>query len=314
MSGKIKIQCKNVRSRKFPSERCKYTTISGDFCSRHIKNPRVYSPITDNIIINTKKSQITSLIKIQVWWRTLQTHRFLKEKSPAFFNRSLCHNDSELATFEPLTSIPRDYFFVLRERNRIWGFDIRTLILQYETDGHLENPYTKELCTPEMVDHFRESVDTLRRWKKPLQYDSQPGLTTTQNWNLRVLDLCLRIDMLGYRIATQWFSDLDIVSHRRLYIQLYSIWNEELGLTPEEKERIVPRHLTEDFKLFKWLPAKVFSKTEIDSIRRTNLNIMERLVSSASQQSDKTLGAMYSVMALAQVSYRCRQAYPWLAE
>jgi hypothetical protein len=163
-----------------------------------------------------------------------------------------------------------------------------------------------------MLDHFRKSVDTLRKWKKPLQYEAAIGLSSVQNWNLRVLDLCLRLDMLGYRIATQWFSDLDISSHRKLYIELHSLWNEELGLSAEEKERIVPRYLAEDFKLFKWIPAKVFSKTEIDSIRRTNLNIMERLISSATQQSDKTLGAMYSVMALSRVSYRCMKAYPWL--
>jgi hypothetical protein len=120
--------------------------------------------------------------------------------------------------------------------------------------------------------------------------------------------------MLGYRIATQWFSDLDIVLHRTLYLSLYTLWNDDLGLSISDKDRIVPRHSAEDFKLFKWSPAKVIRKTEIDSIRRTNLNVMERLISSAVQQSDKTLGAMYSVMALAKVSYRCRQAYPWIVE
>jgi hypothetical protein len=310
MSTLFKLQCKNIRSHKFPDERCKYTTATGDFCSRHQKNPRIYKPLIENKpIISAAKS----VKKIQGWWRRLNNHRILKDKSPAFFNRNLCHNESELATFEPLTTIPRDYFFILREHNRIWGFDIRTLITQYEHDGHLENPYTKELCSPEMVDHFRRSVDILRKWKKPLQYEVITGLSNVQNWNLRVLDMCLRLDMLGYRIATQWFSDLDISSHRKLYIQLHSLWTEEIGLTPDEKERIVPRYLAEDFKLFKWLPAKVFSKTEIDSIRRTNLNIMERLISSATQQSDKTLGAMYSVMAMSRVSYRCRQAYPWLS-
>ena len=53
-------------------------------------------------------------------------------------------------------------------------------------------------------------------------------------------------------------------------------------------------------------------KSDIDSIRRTNLNIMERLISSAQASSDKTLGAMYTVMGLSHVSGPCRRAYPWL--
>lgn len=308
----VKLQCKNIRSREFPEERCKYTTTGGDFCSRHIKNPRPFK--TKEVPIISTRSMTVNVKKIQIWWRKKNNRRLLREKSPAFFNRSLCHNDSDLASLEPLTNIPRDYFFVLREGGRLWGFDIRTLVAQYEMEGHLENPYTKALCDSDTVDSFRKSVDNLRKLNKPVQYETTTGLTITQNWNLRVLDLCLRLDMLGYRIATQWFSDLDIVGHRRLYLFLYSMWTEELGLSEEQKELIVPRHAAEDFKLFKWSPVKVIIKNEIDSIRRTNLNVMERLVSSAIQQSDKTLGAMYTAMALARVSYRCSQAYPWLAE
>jgi hypothetical protein len=41
---------------------------------------------------------------------------------------------------------------------------------------------------------------------------------------------------------------------------------------------------------------------------------MERMISSASEQSDRTLGAMYVVTSLSKVSYRCKTAYPWLSE
>ena len=118
--------------------------------------------------------------------------------------------------------------------------------------------------------------------------------------------------MLGYRVATQWFSDLTIVQQRRLYISLFELWNERLQLTPVQRELIVPGHTIVTMKLFKWTPSKAAMKSDIDSIRRTNLNIMERLISSALLPSDKTLGAMYSVMGLCQVSGVCRRAYPWL--
>jgi hypothetical protein len=249
-------------------------------------------------------------IKIQRFWKKKISVRLARERGPTFFARSLCHNDSELASFEPIDSIPRDYFFTVKDKTRFWGFDIRTLVVQYEQEGKLENPYTKEICENNVIESFKKHLDMLKKWKKPLHYEQLTGLTQKQSWNLRVLDICLKLDMLGYRIATHWFSDLDIVQQKKLYSFLYSIWNSE-AITNQMRETIVPRS-SGDPIVFKWTPDRIIMKSELDSVRRTNLNVIERLISSATAQSDRTLGAMYTVMALSQVSYRCRSAYPWL--
>lgn len=296
----------NVKSKKFPNERCPYPSKDGKYCSRHYKNP-----VTYDIPVVTRS--ITTMVrKIQRFWRIKYGQILARERTPAFFIRSLCHNDSELASFEPLDDIPRDYFFAIKDLNRIWGFDIRTLVVQYEETGKLENPYTKELCSLKIIESFRNRLDSLRKWKKPIHYEQASGLSRKQSWNLRVLDMCLRLDMLGYRIATQWFNDLDIVQQKKLYHHLYCIWNESILDTV--RETIVPGYSSEENAVFKWTPNKIYSNMELDSVRRTNLNVMERMISSASQQSDRTLGAMYSVMALIRVSYKCRQAYPWFSD
>lgn len=297
--------CMNVKSRKLINQRCTYIATKGDFCSRHYKNPIRYS------IPNITRSITTMVKKIQSFWRFKNGIKLSRERSPAFFIRSLCHNDSEIASFDSLDTIPRDYFFIMKEGSRFWGFDLRTLITQYETEGKLENPYTKESCTPSIIEAFHKRVDKLRRLKKPLHHAITTGLTQNQSWNLRVLDMCLRLDMLGYRIATQWFTDLDVNKHKNLYTELFSTWADET-LTDELRETIVPGFSKKDSALFKWTTGAIVVKKDIDSVRRTNLNVMERLISSARQQSDKTLGAMYCVMALSKVSYRCRLAYPWL--
>lgn len=304
----IRQLCANVKSRKFLQERCKYKATKGDYCSRHYKHPTRFEPC-----VPITRSMSVIATKIQKWWRLWSGLQLSKKRSPVFFVRELCHNDTELATFGPLHEIPRDYFFILNDSGRFWGFDIRSLVVQYESSGFLENPYTKIMLDSKSVERFRIHVDTLRRWKKPIQFEESIGLTLKQNWNLRVLDVCLRLDMLGYRVATQWFSDLDIVLQRRLYSVLFDLWNERLQLTPAQRELIVPGHTNVTMKLFKWTPMKATMKSDIDSIRRTNLNIMERLISSAQLQSDKTLGAMYTVMGLCHVSGICRRSYPWLA-
>jgi len=295
-------RCMNIKSKKFPKERCTYPAKRGNYCSRHFKNPTIFE------IPMPTRSVTMMARKIQKFWRTKNSRAIAKECGPAFFVRSLCHNDTELATFEPLDSIPRAYFFTIKEPKRLWGFDIRTLVIQYEEEGKLENPYTKEICPVNVLENFKKHVDKLKRWKLPLHYEATSGLTPKQSWNLRVLDMCLRLDVLGYRIATSWFTELSIDQQKKLYSFLFELWN---TLPEESRLNIVPvnRELGD---LFKWVPERIRAKSELDSVRRTNLNVIERLISSASQQSDRTLGAMYSVICLTQISYRCRTAYPWL--
>ena len=301
--------CANVKNKKSTNVQCAYPAKKGDFCSRHWKNPirfQITPPFqSTRSISNTAK-------KIQRWWKQLNGFKLAKERTFAFFSRELCHNDTELATLEPLSTVPRDYFFVIRDSGLFWGYDIRTLLVQYEDTGRLENIYTTLLCEPVVLESFRLRLDKLRRWKKPLVFHTPTNLSVKQSSNLRVLDACLRLDMLGYRISTQWFSELNISEHRTLYNTLASLWNQDLNLTEEQRRRIVPEHNNPANKLFRWTPEKINMKYDLDSIRRTNLNIIERLITSASQQSDKTLGAMYTVIGLCRVSSRCRNAYPWL--
>jgi hypothetical protein len=288
-------------------EQCSYKATNGKFCSRHYKKPVLFErPII-------AKNMTIMAIRIQRAWKLRNGLSIARDRSPAFFIRSLCHNETELASFEPLNTIPRDYFFVIKDKTRFWGFDIRTLVVQYEENGKLENPYTKEICDSHIVEVFRKRLDTLKQWKRPIHYEEISGLTQKQSWSLRVLDMCLRLDMLGYRIATHWFTDLTISDQKGLYSQLFGIWTNE-NLTDQLREAIVPGFSKAETALFKWSPNKIVIKTDMDSVRRTNLNVMERLISSATQQSDRTLGAMYSVMALCNVSYRCNRAYPWLIE
>lgn len=303
-------KCANIRSLQNPTEQCSFPVKKGDYCSRHWKNPRRYNSPAPST--PTTRSLTQTAKKLQKWWRVLNGRRLSKERGPAFFCRELCHNDTEIASFEPLSTIPRDYFFVVNENKKLWGFDLRALLIQYEQSGKLENMYTTEICQPATLEKFRMRIDSLRRLKKPLVYDNDNVLTLKQSWNLRVLDACLRLDMLGYRIATQWFSDLNINEHRNLYTALYNIWNSN-SLSNQQRLRVVPEYMLAQNKLFKCPPENLYMKTDMDSIRRTNLNIIERLISSASEQSDKTLGAMYTVMGLCKVSYRCRAAYEWLA-
>jgi len=60
-------------------------------------------------------------------------------------NRSLCVNDSDFVTLEPLDEIPRELFYSYKDaKNFYYGFNINSLIQMMKTKCKLTNPYNRE--------------------------------------------------------------------------------------------------------------------------------------------------------------------------
>jgi hypothetical protein len=73
-------------------------------------------------------------------------------KGPAFKNRSMCNNDNDFVTMEPLDEIPNEYFYSYTdEKNFTYGFNISSLIKIFKTKGSLMNPYNREKFKPELL-------------------------------------------------------------------------------------------------------------------------------------------------------------------
>ena len=60
-------------------------------------------------------------------------------------NRSLCVNDSDFVSLEPLDEIPRELFYSYKDtKDFYYGFNITSLIQMMKTKGKLNNPYNRE--------------------------------------------------------------------------------------------------------------------------------------------------------------------------
>ena len=63
----------------------------------------------------------------------------------AVTNKSLCVNDSDFVTLEPLDEIPRELFFSYKDaKDFYYGFNITSLIQMMKTKGKINNPYNRE--------------------------------------------------------------------------------------------------------------------------------------------------------------------------
>jgi hypothetical protein len=119
----------SIKNKKTPNEQCIYIAKRGNFCSRHLKNTILYIPPSPTYNLSSYAR------KIQRFWRAQYKRSLAKERGPGYFVRSLCNNETELASFEPLDNVPNVYFFTITEKKLLWWFDIRTIVFQYEEGG-----------------------------------------------------------------------------------------------------------------------------------------------------------------------------------
>lgn len=112
------------------------------------------------------------ITKIQSVLRRFFVKRMFNLRGPGYLNRSLCVNESDFYTLEPLNEIPKQEFFSYQdEKGFIYGFNVNSLIhLLKIKETEMNNPYNRDKI-PEiqvgniirlylyMILYFPENVD-----------------------------------------------------------------------------------------------------------------------------------------------------------
>jgi hypothetical protein len=310
------ISCANVKSRKYKNSQCPYAATHGEFCSRHYKNPLRFLPKkTECDHVHTRKEHAAAT-KLQRFWKS--RYPFFKRilHGPAFYDRSLSSNRTEIYSLEAIEKISDLFFFSYLDSKQIcWAFDLRSLNHLLMEDTAIRNPYTREPFPEKTMTRLHERVKQLSSHKISIFYPLKDNLNTKQIWNQRVLDIFLKLDALGYRASTQWFETLTLTDHEKLYKKLFVLWFTRLGLTHQEKDAIVPGYQAGISKLFRWNPDKLQSENhDITWWKKNNLELLKKFISSSEDKTKQSLGALYVLMGLAQVVPAVGEAYPWILE
>lgn len=95
--------------------------------------------------------------RIQKIFRGWLIRNFIKLKGPALRNTSVCVNDKDFVTLEPLHEIKKDNFFSYKDSKEfVYGFDITSLIHIIKSNSKLQNPYNREKISQAMVDQIKK--------------------------------------------------------------------------------------------------------------------------------------------------------------
>ncbi len=158
--------CANIKSRKDPKKRCTNAVTHGEFCGIHYKHPRPWcpgSPASIGLRVRHRRrgakplvfgvEEAIALRKIKAWWRLKYGLAMRRIHGPAHWARSLCTNDSDFFSTDPVTDISGCTFYSYKDiDNHVYGFDIRSVhTLLYRarlsSDPAL-NPFTRSPFPP----------------------------------------------------------------------------------------------------------------------------------------------------------------------
>jgi hypothetical protein len=141
----------------------------------------------------------------------------------------------------------------------------------------------------------------------------QDVLTPQQRYRQNVLHLFQNINFLGHYSDPDWFLHLTYQQHITFLRELMDIWNYRAELSYNARASIYPpygnpfpHHITG------WLTHQFYAYLTLENIVNINMTIIERLTTTAMQESDRCLGANFVLCALTLVSIPAREALPWL--
>lgn len=248
---------------------------------------------------------LDKLIKIQTCIKKYIKKNNIKRRGKAVYKRELCVNDSDFNTLDPLDEVKNNEFYSYTDDKKfIYGFHIDSLHELFKRKkGRVMNPYNREY----FPDHVRQDIIGLRKLKKPEIQEKQQKLCIEALVKAKCVDVFGKIDIHGYQTNIDWLYNASIIALKHFYKKLIYYWNHKLGMTSTLKSSILPNGDIINGNTY-LIRSNMTRLKLLDKI----LDILNIIVSSAVDNSDKNAGCILVLHALSEISRDCTESNSWL--
>ena len=258
-------------------------------------------------------------IRIQRMIRRNFIKMHARASGPAYHDRSLCVNDTDFYSMEPVHDIPRNQFISTKDDSgMVYGFDIMSLCTYYTSElksGHItrdtpmNNPYNR------MPLPFSLGLQMSRKicltgilgLNCMIEAEPEPVVSVEQQDEQQLFLVFQQINAHGHYADSAWFSELATAQIMRFMRELADIWNYRAQIMPDTKQEICPPNGDP----FRYMDLRYMQP---DHIKHAGIQIMNTFVASGATRDSRGLGAYYVLSALTLVSQPARNAMPWLYE
>jgi hypothetical protein len=289
--------------------------------------------------------KLNCAIKIQSLFRKHLNNKIIILRGPALKKRSLCVNDTDFYTLEPMCNIHHSNFFSYVDASGfIYGFELNSLITMLRKQGTIINPYNRNKIDFHTVKNIKH-LDKLTKiiYKKDFyksdiiendRDNASINYSTTHRENIllrinnirnkdittRINELFIEIDLLGNYTQSSWFSNLEKTQYLKFILNLYEIWNYRSNMSLITRHNICPYFNPFIYGGLDNIYAirNLFINNGInysrENLQKHALTIMENIIYTGNDIEYRKIGTLHVLTALTLVSIPARTSLPWLYE
>lgn len=263
-----------------------------------------------------------SAIKIQKVFRGNMVRLFFKLKSGLklfkneeeydnglYIDKNISVNDTDFVTLEPIKEINCIDLFVYKEKKNVqYLFKMSSLFDYLCIAKKVKNPYNNKKFKTNMLVRVENLIMLNKILNIIKNNEDEILLTMKDEIRFKTIDIFQKMDQLGNYTNINWFLNLGANSTYRFIRELQDIWEFRAQIPYDVKIEICPPN------------GRPFYNIEIDrysniySLKLGALKIMNKLIDSAVNDSNKSMGALYVLSALTLVSFEAAESMPWLYE
>lgn len=232
-------------------------------------------------------------------------------KGPGYKNKELSKNLQDFYTLENINDIELKYFISYRDKNEnIWCYDLRSIKELIDSGNknkiNILNPYNREIIYPEIIDKINKIIKKYNKKKILLIHDDDNIVYSREEILKRnTVDIFSEITRMGYFIDLKWFESKNILLLKNLYKYLEDIWNYRAQLDFETKKKIAPPNGI----MYSMSVRDVFNINSRIEVKEIIINELKRIYDNCNDNNSKTLGYMYFIIGLSQVSSECYNSH-----
>ena len=330
--------CVSIRAKSSPGEQCTNKAKPGtEWCGKHQttqirfvppttptpepkqpepkpkSKPEVTKPTIRFVYVEPgHEKKTTAVCSIQQCWNRWIARRC----GPLLHFREKSNNPYDFFSADAIVDIPlRDFVSFVTTDGKGYSMDIKSAnsLLEFATKSGKPalNPFNRAPLPPSVFRrvrlHKRSVVASASATVATISWTPLVPHTDEQRDSLETTDVFQKFEAMGYYTDPAWFLNLTRVDLQRFYVELADIWNHRAGLSPQDRERIVPGGIR-PFQT----PISTLRHLTQKALRPILLKACSRLTTSATATSDRQLGVLYVLGSLALLSEGARIAYPGL--
>jgi hypothetical protein len=251
--------------------------------------------------------------KLQRVSRGFIQRNFNKNSGPALFNKSLCINDSDFLSMEPLAEIKYPQFYSIKDSDKfVYGFDVISLYNLLIKDGtNATNPYTRSEMPSNLLKQLKTHIKISKLLcKDPIKIEIQNDmehLSGEKQMELKALDLFQHINSLGNYADQSWYMNMNRMNIIIFMRELFDVWTYRSQITNDTRHMIYPLG-----NPFIHINTHDMGNHSTMNLKKMGIVLIENLTTKGINTDSQSLGAFYVLGALTLVNSEARNSLPWL--